>query len=609
MAWSDFFRDDFNGAAGTTASGWVPGTDLPGRKWYVSAGATGVSDDAAQASLTGSGAANLPGPAPDNASWWSAVRLVPDLALSRTGVESAGAFKWYPYSTSPKSSACEIQLVVQALTPAQIAAGMSVKCGVGIWMTFCDPSAGLDFNNWAGYVSVGGIVEITRSPGGANDISISCQADNTNDGLSGGTWTGTYASGTSGTITATLRAEYASGVLKMFHEGAQVLSLTLTSPVTMPAAYRLVSAEFGVGGMVTDSNTLYEQDSLQANYVLVQADSTEVAAFVPVGGGATDVSVSGTSLTVAASLVAGAATATASATGAGAALVATASVLGGAVSVGDVSAPGVALTATAVLSPGVAVGLRYAPDGNTLIYDEFVGALDSAPTSSVDGMTWGAKGTMDAGTVDTGYFDNAVGALKKAVFFSGVKQFPLKYDFDTAVAGVTQVVPASPRSVPGFAMTMNVTPYRGYRARSDMTERCVAQMFFAVETADGLKMMRCAVSGVGTSAISAGADQYCEVVLAETNPNFGMYSPERVVPATFNGQAPNVFRVVVEGQSVSAYLNGVMVTGVRLPSPVVALHSFGFDVTSYNRVNYALVEAPALRPRAWATPRGVYECA
>lgn len=608
MAWADFFREDFNGAAGTSASGWVPTTDLPGKKWFISPGWSGTPDDAARAALDGSGAVGFPEVTtmPSSPPWYS---MEPDFA-TRTGVEEVGAYMWYPYATMPKSVATEIQFTVPALTPAQISAGLEVQGYWRVGFYYADPTNGYDFNAGGTHFLVSMAVTIYRRADGTDEVFVLCSAEDDTTTLDGGEWSQTYPAGTyPGAWTFTVRIEYESGVLKTYHNGTQVLSPSL-STITRPTTFRPISAYIGGGSMLSDYNTNAAAGTAKMDYVLIQGDSVEVAAFVPPGGGGTSVTSSGAALTATASISGGSVVAGSNATAAGAALTATASILGGGVSSpGTVNQAGAALTATATISGGAATGLQYTPDGTLLIYDDFVGTLDSTPVSVVDGMAWGAKGTMEPASVDTTFFDNGATALKKALFFAGRKVFDFKYDYDTNIAGISQVLPSASRSTPGFAMTMSVVPAKAYKVRADMQERCVAQMFFAVETTEGLEMMRCAVSGFGPFALDNSPGQYCEIVLAKTGSNFEMYPPQRNASATITGLSNTVFKVRVEGQTVSAYLNGVLITGVRLPAPVVALHSFAFDVTSYNRVNYALVEAATLRPRVWAQTRGVYECA
>lgn len=614
MAWADFFREDFNGAAGTPASGWVPTTDLPGKKWFLYSAPYGTTNDAAQAALDGSGAVNLPGPAPSNIVGWDAAALAPDITASITGSSGAASWVWYPYATAPKKIAVEIQLVVPQLTGADVAAGMTLDGGAALSVSLADPSNGTDYNGTLNdYSGVTATFQLYRRPTGENEISVTLDAYDVDNSLSGGAWSGTYPPGVAtGNIVTVFRLEIdpATKVCTALVDGVVVRSMTVGAPISWPASYRPYATPISVGAFLTDYNTQTAQDTLKANYVLIQGDSVEVAAFVPPGGGGTSVTSSGAALTATASISGGSVVAGSNATAAGAALTATASILGGDVSFpGTVNQAGAALTATATISGGTATGLQYTPDGTLLIYDDFVGTLDSTPMSVVDGMAWGAKGTMEPASVDTTFFDNGATALKKALFFAGRKVFDFEYDYNTDIAGISQVLPSASRSTPGFAMTMSVVPAKAYKVRADMQERCVAQMFFAVETTEGLEMMRCAVSGFGPFALDNSPGQYCEIVLAKTGSNFEMYPPQRNAPATITGLSNTVFKVRVEGQTVSAYLNGVLITGVRLPAPVVALHSFAFDVTSYNRVNYALVEAATLRPRVWAQTRGVYECA
>ncbi len=598
MAWGVLFREDFTGAAGTTISGWVPTTDVVGKKWYVPDG----SNVAGAAQLDGAGYAVM---ATDPATLY--FDFNPDVMATRTGSPAALPFQWYPYATAPKIVALEVQYIVPAITAAVTTPGYGCRVSCFLDLLFADPTTGFDMDSSAGLASVDfqdrSVVDPGTSSFHGDTYSETWNADNavTTDG---GTTFPTYGAGP---FTVTLRVERNGNSIKCYRNGTLIHNYTATATSAPLAAHRLVTGRVGIAPQVY--NGADEPQSVafspKINYILIEADTTELASFSP--GGGTNANAPSATLTSTATLTAG--NVSTGSTAPGATLVATATLTEGAataVNPGSITAPAATLTAAATVVGGNASGLPYDPSGKALLYDVFTGLIDTTPAFAQGGMTWGADGNMPAGSDGSTYYTHATTALKRAVLYAGIGTWDFRYDPSAAISGFSQTVPANGLKTSSVIASMAVVPWAPYRLRSDLNERGVAQMLFMLDGPDGMQWVR--VTLTTESVLDVGVN--AGVAKVSMSDNVFGYPPELVsLPFTLTAEQRLVFQARVSGPVISLYLDGVLLGGARISAPVTHVHAVGVEITNYNDVHYFSLEDVASPQLAWGATKGLYECA
>lgn len=604
MAWGDLFREDFTGAAGASASSWVPTTDVVDKQWLV--GVDSTSSDPARGQLDGAGnlAVGASGPA--------FIVLVPEIMESVTGSVASPPMVWKPYSTAPKKVAAEAQFTVPALTSAITGPGYGFYAACSINLRFADPAVGMSTNGDGSVSNVVGLYfqEWIEVDVGATTFygNTGCEVYNTANSQStdGGITVPTYGAGP---FTIALRIEWDGTTLKTYRNGALQHNFAPSVGSRPPSTYRLTTVEFTPEYSVhADANydPLPVAAPVKVNYVLVQADTVELAAFTP-GGGGSSVTAAGASLTSTATLTAGAVNAAAVVSGTD--LTASATFTAGEVSIinpGSTIVSGVTLEATASVVGGSASGLPFDATGTPILFDVFSGVIDTIPSFAQGGMTWGADGNMPAGANTATFFDHGATSLKRAMLYAGRGTWDFRYSPSAAISGFSQTVPANGLQTDSVIASVAVTPWLPYNLRSDLSQHGFAQMLFMLESPAGMQWVRVALGA--DSELDAGLNSG-EATVSMSSALFGYPPPLVEVPYTFTAQQRLVFQARVSGSVVSLYINGVLLGGARLEHPVSFVHAVGVEVTSYNDIHVFALEDVAAPPLMWRDVRGLYECA